>query len=396
MFAYNVILSLIFLCALVLSIIQITCGTKISVTNIGVWGRGVDLQKFNPSNRSDKFRNKLGIALNTPIVLYVGRLVPEKRPDIFASVIKRLAKGNDPFHAVIVGDGPSISSIEKLPNTTHLGWLNGDELTEAYASSDIFLFPSSVETFGNVTLEAAASGLPVVVEAKCSGHLVKEGVNGYACEAGNVDEFFQGTRSLVQDAEKRKACSRESIALSKTFDQHVVVRGMLSNYEEIEKEFVEVYGGSHFNRDEAWNDEQTFRLGKDPRPIGWCLIECFFLTLLRVINCCYCLSVWFFEKTRRPQRRERLPSQDLDETESISGDSDGDEYDSDEEANACRTCATSVGDSNATSSCVMCHISCLASILRIISNMKRSCSRIYCLEAVINRVNAFRHPKRKV
>ena len=366
-----------------------------SVTNIGVWGRGVDLKRFNPSNHNDAFRNRLGVTPDTPIVLYVGRLVPEKRVDIFASVIKRLSKGSDSFHAVVVGDGPSSRSIEKLPNTTHLGWLDGNELTEAYASSDIFLFPSSVETFGNVTLEAAASGLPVIVEAKCSGHLVKEGVNGYACEAGNVDEFFQGTLALVQDIEKRKAFSEESIALSKTLEQHVVVRSMLTNYEAIEKEFIEVYGGSHFNRDEAWNNEETFRLGKDPRPIGWCIIECFFLALLRVINCCYCLSIWCVEKSRRPQRRERLPSKELlvEETETTL-ESDSDE--SDEEANPCRTCATSIGDSKATSNCVMCHIAFLASILRIISYTKRSCSRIYCLEAIISRVNAFRHPKRKV
>ena len=99
--------------------------------------------------------------------MYVGRLVPEKRPDIIATVVKRLTAQNVKFACVIVGAGPAEHLIENLPNTHHLGWLNGDQLTEAYASSDIFLFPSSVETFGNVTLEAAASGLPLVVEGSC-------------------------------------------------------------------------------------------------------------------------------------------------------------------------------------------------------------------------------------
>ena len=100
------------------------------------------------------------------VVLFVGRLVPEKRPDIFADVVKRLAAEGRGlrFKALVVGAGPYQDEMKALPNTTCLGWVGGAELAVAYASSDIFLFPSSVETFGNVTLEAAASGL-----APCGG-----------------------------------------------------------------------------------------------------------------------------------------------------------------------------------------------------------------------------------
>ena len=87
--------------------------------------------------------------------------------------------------------------ILALPNTKFLGWLSGDALKVAYASSDVFLFPSAVETFGNVTLEAAASGLPLVVEAGCSGHLVNHGVNGFACSGADKQGWLIDRKSVV-------------------------------------------------------------------------------------------------------------------------------------------------------------------------------------------------------
>lgn len=243
------------------------------VTNVKVWGRGVDLKKFSPSHRTNTFRQHLGIPNNTPIVLYVGRLVPEKRPDIFASVIRRLYNEKINFHAVIVGAGQSQHLIDNLPNTVHMGWLDGDQLSEAYASSDIFLFPSSVETFGNVTLEAAASGLPLVVEEKCSGHLVTNGVNGYTCEAGNVQSFYDGTLRLLRDANLRSSFSEQSKIMSQGMEQSSVVREMLGHYEEVKTEFYDTYGGSHQARDEAYRTPGSFKLGTDPRPFGFGLVE---------------------------------------------------------------------------------------------------------------------------
>merc|ERR1719378_2017255 len=156
------------------------------VTNLNVWGRGVDLTKFHPSRRSQAFRAKFGFTPDDIVLLWVGRLVPEKRPDVFARVVRRLAEEGVPFvKALVVGAGPCEDVVKSLPNTVFAGWMDGEELATAYASADIFLFPSAVETFGNVTLEAAASGLPLVVDSGCSGHLVEHGVTGYACGGGD-------------------------------------------------------------------------------------------------------------------------------------------------------------------------------------------------------------------
>merc|ERR1712226_479962 len=122
---------------------------------------------------------------------------PEKRPDIFCKVIRKLHQRKIPFKALVVGKGPVEEEVKGLPNTVFAGWMSGDDLSTAYASCDVFLFPSAVETFGNVTLEAASSGLPLVVESGCSGHLVNHGVNGFACLDGNVDAYFDGTLCLL-------------------------------------------------------------------------------------------------------------------------------------------------------------------------------------------------------
>ena len=103
----------------------------------------------------------------------------------------------------MVGAGPYENEMANLPNTTHLGWLAGHDLSVAYASSDIFLFPGALETFDNVTLEAAGSGLPLVVEEECSGHLVQNGASGYACPQDNEEAFYAATLELLTNDARR-------------------------------------------------------------------------------------------------------------------------------------------------------------------------------------------------
>ena len=262
-----------------------------SLTNLDVWGRGVDLTKFSPVHRSLIFRHKLEIKDDTPVLLFVGRLVPEKRSDIFASVVRRLHDEGVDFHALVVGAGADEDTVSNLPNTTLLGWLNGDKLSEAYASSDIFLFPSAVETFGNVTLEAAASGLPLVVESGCSGHLVKDGVNGFGCTAGDEDAFFRATYELCVDRVKRLTYSQESIKLSETLEQRRVCRMMIDNYHKNTEEFYTTYSGHHGERDHVYTKPGSFVAGTNPRPLGLGCLESVFLKGFRLI---WSVSVFYF------------------------------------------------------------------------------------------------------
>jgi len=250
-------------------------------TALNVWGHGVDIRKFHPSNRSADFRACYGIDDDdTVVLLWVSRLVPEKRPDIFASVVRRLASLGLNFRALVVGAGPCERDILHLPNTTFCGWMNEDQLSVAYASSDVFLFPSSVETFGLVTLEAAASGLPVVVEDGCSGHLVRNGETGYACPEADVDAFFHATLELVTNHEKRRACAIASRKLSLSWENRAVVREMLNNYDVITEQFHTEFGGRYSNRDAEYRARPgSFIAGTYPRPLLLIVFEWLFLSL---------------------------------------------------------------------------------------------------------------------
>jgi phosphatidylinositol alpha 1,6-mannosyltransferase len=253
------------------------------VTTLKVWGRGVDVEKFSPAYRSLQYRQTLGVDDDTPIVLWVGRLVPEKRPDIFASVVRRLHSRGIKFHALVVGAGPSQDEIKSLPNTTFAGWMNADQLSTVYASSDVFLFPSAVETFGNVTLEAAASGLPVVVEAGCSGHLVHDGENGFAAPADDEEAFFEATLVLLEDRQLREEYSASSREIALSMEKSSVVRQMLDNYSFITDQFYTEYAGRHANRDAIYTRPGSFLLGRYPRPMILVFVEFIFILLFKLV-----------------------------------------------------------------------------------------------------------------
>jgi len=252
-------------------------------TDLKVWGRGIDLNTFNPRHRSEEFRTSLSIKPEEVVILFVGRLVHEKRPDIFANVIRRLNKKNISFKALVVGAGPYESEMKKLPNTICVGWLsNMDELATAYASSDIFLFPGALETFGNVTMEAAASGLPIVAEAGCSGHLIENGMSGFACKDGDEDAFFDATHHLAVDHKLRERFSLASRSLTLKYDKSVVMAEMISNYHHTITEFNITYKGSHFNRDigRKLRLPKSFPMGRIPYPSRLRIVTTSFLFIL--------------------------------------------------------------------------------------------------------------------
>lgn len=253
------------------------------VTELGVWGRGIDLDRFSPKHRSLEFRQKMGFDDHDVVILWCGRLVPEKRPDIFCKVIRKLHERNIPFKVLVVGQGPVEEEVKGLPNTVFAGWMSGEELAVAYASSDVFLFPSAVETFGNVTLEAAASGLPLVVEAGCSGHLVNHGVNGFACQDADVDAYFDATLCLVVDDTRRKSMSLEGRQFSLQFEKREVCRKMLDNYSNVTDDFYCKYGGHHSNRDREYQNENSFLGGNHPRPTILVMVELIFISLFMAL-----------------------------------------------------------------------------------------------------------------
>jgi glycosyltransferase involved in cell wall biosynthesis len=194
------------------------------INDVKIWARGIDPKIFNPMHRDYSLRKNL-LKGNELLFLYVGRLALEKDLDILIESIKKINKihpGKSRF--IIAGDGPFAPFLrENAPdNVVFTGYLRGEELSTMYASCDAFVFPSSTETFGNVVLEAMASGLPVI--AANSGGVkdnIKEGYTGILCESRNIESFTSAISNFIQNEILLKSMSanaRQSI-LSKSWDR---------------------------------------------------------------------------------------------------------------------------------------------------------------------------------
>ncbi len=148
--------------------------------DIGLWSRGVDRTIFSSARRDSEWRRAIGLDDTDVAIVFLGRLVMEKGLDVFAETIVQLRKRDVPHKVLVIGDGPARGWFEaNLPDAIFAGFKTGEGLGQALASGDIFFNPSVTETFGNVTLEAMASGLPVVAAgATGSASLVADGVTG--------------------------------------------------------------------------------------------------------------------------------------------------------------------------------------------------------------------------
>ena len=171
------------------------------IQRTALWQRGVDTTNFRPELRSDKMRDKLfGKYQKTDsLLIYVGRLSAEKQIERIKPVLDNIPGAC----LALVGDGPYRGQLEKIfenTQTSFIGYLSGEELASAYASGDIFLFPSSTETLGLVLLEAMAAGCPVIGANKGGiPDIIDDGINGCLY---NPDEEDNGERSLIEATKK--------------------------------------------------------------------------------------------------------------------------------------------------------------------------------------------------
>jgi len=206
------------------------------ITNdLRLWERGVETDRFTPARRSSDWRRAHGIEDDEVVVTFVSRLVWEKGLDVYADVIERLEQQDVPHRSMVVGDGPAREELEaRLPNTVFTGFLEGNDLAQAYASSDVFLFPSDTETFGNVTLEAMASGLPTVcAEAVGSRDLVNDGSTGRLCPPGDVEAFTEATRQLVLNAPLRNRMGTAAFQRAQDFTWEAILEKVNGYYDDV-------------------------------------------------------------------------------------------------------------------------------------------------------------------
>jgi len=205
------------------------------VTNLKIWARGINTEQFTPENRDEEWRQKMGFKPDDIVVTFVSRLVWEKNLKLFSDVLNRLMEKYDHVKAMVVGDGPAGNELKQiLPNAVYAGFLTGDDLSKAYASSDIFFFPSDTETFGNVTLEAMASGLPcVVADAVGSKSLVDHEENGYLAPVEKSDLFYSYIDELVRNPGLRKKMADASRQKAGGYSWQNINGNLLSYYEQV-------------------------------------------------------------------------------------------------------------------------------------------------------------------
>ena len=159
--------------------------------NLKVVSRGVDTKLFNIAKRDTSLRSSWGATDDTKVLISVGRMAPEKNLDQVLKTYDALKSTGQAFKLVMVGDGPLKEQFQKrYPEIIFPGMLSQSNLAAYYASSDLFIFPSQTETFGNVTLEALASGIPVLAfDCAAARDWVQTGVNGWLVAENNPEGF---------------------------------------------------------------------------------------------------------------------------------------------------------------------------------------------------------------
>jgi glycosyltransferase involved in cell wall biosynthesis len=181
---------------------------------VRLYPRGVDTERFHPSKRNGFFKKLTGVSGSEVNILYVGRVSREKSLPFLVEVFKRLVTLRPNVRLCTIGDGPYLEemkeALEGLP-AVFTGPLEGEKLAQAYASSDLFVFPSTTDTFGNVVLEAQASGLPVIVteEGGPRENLI-EGVTGLVVPPDDLKAFVEALLRLIDSPDLLRRMARNA------------------------------------------------------------------------------------------------------------------------------------------------------------------------------------------
>ena len=178
--------------------------------NVHLLGRGVDTELFSPHKRCETLRSQWGASTESPVVVMVGRVAPEKNFELAMKTFEQMRQAVPDVQCVVIGDGPlRLKLAAKYPWAHFVGVQSGEELAKHYASSDVLIFPSETETFGNVLLEAMASGLATVsYDYAASALHVKNGENGLKTTKGDELTFINHALqalSLTSDDDLRNS-----------------------------------------------------------------------------------------------------------------------------------------------------------------------------------------------
>ncbi|GAA3792275.1 glycosyltransferase family 1 protein [Qipengyuania pelagi] len=200
--------------------------------DVTIWSRGVDRSIFDPTKRDPQWRRELGLEDGDVAIAFLGRLVMEKGLGMFADTMALLRERGVAHKVLVIGDGPARGWFEKaLPDAIFAGFQTGPDLGRALASADIFFNPSVTETFGNVTLEAMASGLPVVAAgATGSASLVTDGETGALVAAGSPEGFADAIAPYCRDDALRHAHGEAGERASRAYSWDAINQAVVDTY----------------------------------------------------------------------------------------------------------------------------------------------------------------------
>jgi glycosyltransferase involved in cell wall biosynthesis len=195
------------------------------IRNVGVLGRGVDTTLFSPERRSRVLRQSWGAADHVPVAIYVGRIAAEKNLPLLVRAFGAFRQMHPGAPCVVVGEGPRLAGLqEEHPDYIYMGARRGTDLAECYASADVFLFPSSSETFGNVVLEAMSSGLVTAAYDYAAPRLlIRSSSNGWLAPLEDEAAFLQATQQAAASwsEPKLRAAARQAAS---DFGWHRVIK----------------------------------------------------------------------------------------------------------------------------------------------------------------------------
>lgn len=204
-------------------------------TPISIWSRGIDHDRFRPDRRELNWRRGLGIGDDEMAVGFLGRLVKEKGLAVFADVVTELARRGVAHKVLVIGEGPARDWFaRRVPGAIFTGFQSGDDLGRAVAGMDVFFNPSVTETFGNVTTEAMAAGVPVVA-ARATGaiDLVEPGVTGFLAEPRDVGGYADAIARIVADPSLRRGMGDAGHAAALAYRWDRANEAVLAAYREV-------------------------------------------------------------------------------------------------------------------------------------------------------------------
>jgi glycosyltransferase involved in cell wall biosynthesis len=205
------------------------------IENVRLWSPGIDCSLYTPAARDRQLRAQLGADDKRPVLLLVSRLVKEKDLLDLVEMDRILRRKGLDYRFVVVGDGPLRKRLERgLPEAHFAGLRSGFDLARWYASADLFVFPSTTETFGNVVQEAMASGLAsVVVDRGGPACVIEPGVSGLVARAKEPADLAEKVAALLRDPGRRRAMGEQGRQLALTRSWQEVNAGLLREYDAI-------------------------------------------------------------------------------------------------------------------------------------------------------------------